>query len=84
MKHLQHEQGTAIIMITHDLGVIANVCDRVSVMYAGRFVEEASVDDLFSPSPGIRIRSGLLRSVPRLDEAGKCRDLSRSRGSRPI
>ncbi|MEZ6070619.1 MAG: hypothetical protein R3C10_10170 [Pirellulales bacterium] len=54
MKELQRDEGTAIIMITHDLGVIANVCDRVSVMYAGRFVEEAPVDELFAqPRPSL-------------------------------
>ncbi len=68
MRQLQREEGTAIIMITHDLGVIANVCDRVNVMYAGRFVEEATVDDLFA-RPRHPYTLGLLESVPRLDEA---------------
>ena len=68
MRQLQREEGTAIIMITHDLGVIANICDRVNVMYAGRFVEEATVDDLFA-RPQHPYTLGLLESVPRLDEA---------------
>ncbi|MCA9100318.1 MAG: ABC transporter ATP-binding protein [Planctomycetales bacterium] len=72
MKELQRDEGTAIIMITHDLGVIANVCDRVSVMYAGRFVEEAPVDELFA-QPRHPYTIGLLRSVPRLDEAAGAR-----------
>jgi oligopeptide transport system ATP-binding protein len=72
MKELQREEGTAIIMITHDLGVIANVCDRVNVMYAGRFFEEATVDDLFA-QPRHPYTIGLLRSVPRLDEAAHAR-----------
>ncbi len=67
MRQLQKEEGTAIIMITHDLGVIANVCHRVNVMYAGRFVEEATVDDLFA-RPRHPYTLGLLRSIPRLDE----------------
>jgi len=67
MRQLQEEEGTAIIMITHDLGVIANVCHRVNVMYAGRFVEEATVDDLFA-RPRHPYTLGLLQSIPRLDE----------------
>jgi len=71
MKTLQREQGTAIIMITHDLGVIANICHRVNVMYAGRFVEEATVDDLFA-RPRHPYTLGLLNSIPRrADQADK-------------
>ncbi|MBX7168152.1 MAG: ABC transporter ATP-binding protein [Pirellulales bacterium] len=70
MKALQQERGTAIILITHDLGVIANVCQRVNVMYAGRFVEEASVDELFT-RPRHPYTLGLLNSVPRLDQLGR-------------
>ena len=66
MKDLQQKQGTAIIMITHDLGVIANICHRVNVMYAGRIVEEATVDTLFD-KPQHPYTLGLLRSIPRLD-----------------
>jgi len=68
MKQLQEEEGTAIILVTHDLGVVAAVCDRVAVMYAGRFVEEAGVDDLFA-SPRHPYTLGRLGSIPRLDEA---------------
>jgi len=67
MRKLQEEQGTAIILITHDLGVIAGTCNRVAVMYAGRFVEEAGVDALFA-RPKHPYTLGLLESIPRLDE----------------
>jgi len=67
MRKLQEEQGTAIILITHDLGVIAGTCHRVAVMYAGRFVEEAGVDELFA-RPKHPYTLGLLESIPRLDE----------------
>ena len=68
MKELQKAEGTAIILITHDLGVVANICRRVNVMYAGRFVEEAAVDDLFArPRHPYTLR--LLKSIPRLDTA---------------
>jgi oligopeptide transport system ATP-binding protein len=66
MQELQREQGTAIILITHALGVVASVCHRVSVMYAGRIVEEANVDDLFA-RPRHPYTLGLLESIPRLD-----------------
>jgi oligopeptide transport system ATP-binding protein len=68
MKELQQAEGTAIILITHDLGVVANICRRVNVMYAGRFVEEATVDDLFA-RPRHPYTLGLLKSIPRLDTA---------------
>ncbi len=68
MKELQRTEGTAIVLITHDLGIVANSCRRVNVMYAGRFVEEANVDDLFS-RPQHPYTLGLLRSIPRLDDA---------------
>jgi oligopeptide transport system ATP-binding protein len=68
MKELQRAEGTAIVLITHDLGVVANICRRVNVMYAGRFVEEAAVDDLFA-RPRHPYTLGLLKSIPRLDTA---------------
>jgi oligopeptide transport system ATP-binding protein len=70
MKELQRAEGTAIILITHDLGVVANICRRVNVMYAGRFVEEAAVDDLFA-RPRHPYTLGLLKSVARLDAAAE-------------
>ncbi len=66
MKELQQAEGTAIILITHDLGIVANICRRVNVMYAGRFVEEATVDDLFA-RPRHPYTLGLFNSIPRLD-----------------
>ncbi len=69
LQEFQREQDTAIIMITHDLGVIANICHRVNVMYAGKIVEEADVASLFA-SPRHPYTLGLLSSIPRLDERG--------------
>ncbi len=66
MSQLQDETGTAIVLITHDLGVVAEVADEVVVMYAGRVVERAPVAALFE-SPQHPYTVGLLGSVPRLD-----------------
>ncbi len=66
MAELQRAEGTTIILITHDLGVVANSCRRVLVMYAGRFVEEAAVDDLFA-QPKHPYTLGLLKSLPRIE-----------------
>jgi peptide/nickel transport system ATP-binding protein len=66
IAELQDKLGTAVILITHDLGTIAEHADRVVVMYAGRIVEQASVDDLFA-RPRHPYTSGLLASIPRLD-----------------
>jgi peptide/nickel transport system ATP-binding protein len=62
---LQRELGTAVILITHDLGVVAETAERVIVMYAGRKVEEATVDDLFA-RPMHPYTRGLMNSIPRL------------------
>ena len=72
MKQLQESEGTAIIMITHDMGVVANICHRVHVMYAGRIVEQASCDQLFA-HPRHPYTLGLLESVPRVrsESAGR-------------
>jgi oligopeptide/dipeptide ABC transporter ATP-binding protein len=77
MRELRDTLGTAIILITHDMGVVAENADRVVVMYAGRKVEEASVDDLFE-RPGHPYTRGLLDSIPNLDLAARA-DLSRTR-----
>jgi oligopeptide transport system ATP-binding protein len=69
MKDLQRETGTSIIMITHDMGVVATICHRVLVMYAGQVIEQASCQDLFD-SPFHPYTQGLLRSVPRWDGDG--------------
>jgi oligopeptide/dipeptide ABC transporter ATP-binding protein len=66
MEQLQQEHGTAIVMITHDLGVVAELSDEVLVMYGGRVVEQAQVDDLFA-KPEMPYTWGLLGSLPRLD-----------------
>jgi peptide/nickel transport system ATP-binding protein len=66
MRELKAASEAAIILITHDLGVVAEVCDEVAVMYAGEIVERAEVDDLFS-SPEHPYTVGLLGSIPRLD-----------------
>jgi peptide/nickel transport system ATP-binding protein len=74
LAELQERLGTAIILITHDMGVIAEHADRVAVMYAGRKVEEAPVDDLFA-APMHPYTQGLLGSIPRIDlaDAGRRR-----------
>jgi peptide/nickel transport system ATP-binding protein len=66
MRALREETGTAIILITHDLGVVAELADEVAVMYAGRIVERASVAKLFA-EPQHPYTVGLLGSIPRLD-----------------
>jgi len=67
MKRLQRERGMSLALITHDLAVVAGMCSRVIVMYAGRIVEEATVDELFE-DPRHPYTIALLQSVPRLDE----------------
>ena len=67
MNKLQEDLGMGMMMITHDLGVIAEVCDRVAVMYAGKIVEYADVDSIFY-SPRHPYTIGLLNSIPRLGE----------------
>jgi peptide/nickel transport system ATP-binding protein len=66
LRDLVHAEGMALILITHDLGVVAGVCDRTHVMYAGRFVETGPTRSLFA-HPRHPYTLGLLRSVPRLD-----------------
>ena len=66
MKDLQKKTKMGIIFITHNLGVVAEICDKVSVMYAGRIVEQGPVDDIFYKT-GHPYTQGLLRSMPRVD-----------------
>jgi oligopeptide/dipeptide ABC transporter ATP-binding protein len=66
LKREQQSRNMAVIMITHDLGVVAGIADRVAVMYAGRIVEEALTDRLFS-APTHPYTRGLLAAVPRID-----------------
>ncbi len=66
LRELQRDHGTAIVMITHDLGVVAGLCDDVMVMYGGRVMEHASADDIFH-RPSHPYTRGLLAALPRLD-----------------
>ncbi|HIY20384.1 MAG TPA: ABC transporter ATP-binding protein [Candidatus Flavonifractor merdigallinarum] len=66
MKEIQGKTGMGILFITHNLGVVAEMCDWVSVMYAGRIVEQGGVEDIFY-RPGHPYTLGLLRSIPRVD-----------------
>lgn len=70
VKRLKRELGMAIVWITHDLGVIAGLADRINVMYAGFIIETANVKELFA-NPSHPYTLGLLGSIPRLDEARK-------------
>ena len=70
LKELQEEHQMGLILITHDLGVVADVADRISVMYAGRIVERAYVEDIYA-NPGHPYTQGLLESIPRLDQKGQ-------------
>jgi oligopeptide transport system ATP-binding protein len=67
IRRLQAERGMSLVLITHDLAVVAGMCSRVVVMYGGKIVEEAAVDDLFA-DPRHPYTLALLESVPRLDE----------------
>jgi oligopeptide transport system ATP-binding protein len=70
LKSLQEQTGTGIILITHDLGIVAGMCHEICVMYAGRIVEQAATEDLFA-RPMHPYTLGLLRSLPRLDADAK-------------
>jgi peptide/nickel transport system ATP-binding protein len=79
LKELVVDTGTALVMITHDLGVVAGLCDRVHVMYSGKIIETADRHELFA-RPRQPYTGGLLASVPRLD-AGRGTPLTPIRGS---
>ncbi|MGE0073872.1 MAG: ABC transporter ATP-binding protein [Sphaerochaetaceae bacterium] len=68
IQELSKKLDTAVILITHDLGVVAGMCDTVCVMYAGKIVEKAKTDDLYA-NPSHPYTFGLIQSVPRLDKA---------------
>ncbi len=72
LQKMQDDLGTSVIMITHDLGVIAETCDDVVVMYAGRIAEQGTVDDVFN-RPRHPYTQGLLASIPRLSTPRKSR-----------
>ncbi|WP_037676292.1 ABC transporter ATP-binding protein [Streptomyces griseus] len=80
LAELRRETGMALVLITHDLGVVADVADRIAVMYAGRIVESAPVHDLYR-APAHPYTQGLLDSIPRLDHKG--RELHAIRGLPP-
>jgi oligopeptide transport system ATP-binding protein len=69
LSELQRDTGMGLILITHDLGVVAQVADRVAVMYAGRIVETATIDDLYA-RPAHPYTEGLNASIPRLEKKG--------------
>ena len=70
LEELQEERKMGLILITHDLGVVADVADRIAVMYAGRIVEQADVHELYA-RPAHPYTKGLLDSIPRLDQKGE-------------
>ena len=70
LAELQQERRMGLILITHDLGVVADVADRIAVMYAGRIVEQADAFELYA-QPGHPYTKGLLDSIPRLDQKGE-------------
>src|SRR5690606_33986024 len=80
VRDLREKMGTAVIWITHDLGVIAGLADRVIVMYGGQIVEESPVQPLYA-KPMHPYTEGLLGSLPRLDQKGT--DLINIKGSPP-
>ena len=72
MQDLTHRLGTAVILITHSLGVVAGVCDTIVVMYAGRIVERGTTEDIFYDTKH-PYTQGLIKSVPRLDRDDESR-----------
>ena len=66
MRSLKETYGTAMILITHDLGVVAEVCDQVAIMYAGEIVEKGTLEDIYN-SPRHPYTVGLFQSIPDLD-----------------
>ncbi|GAA2996882.1 ABC transporter ATP-binding protein [Streptomyces fulvorobeus] len=80
LAELQRELNMGLILITHDLGVVADVADKIAVMYAGRIVETSPVHDIYQ-APAHPYTKGLLRSIPRLDRKG--RELYAIRGLPP-
>jgi peptide/nickel transport system ATP-binding protein len=81
MRNLQEQFGMAIMLITHDLGVVAEMCDEVVVMYLGEVVEQADVRSLFK-DPKHPYTRALLKSIPRLGE-GRQQHLNAIKGSVP-
>lgn len=71
MEELKQKMGTSMIMITHDLGIIAQTCDTVAVMYAGEIVEDGTVEDIFLGEKHHPYTTGLFQSIPKLDGENK-------------
>ena len=67
IRQLRERLGTSMIMITHDLGIVAQTCDKVAVMYAGEFIEQGSVEDIFESDKRHPYTAGLFGSIPDLD-----------------
>ena len=63
MRELKEKKNTSVIMITHDLGIVAETCDRVAVMYAGKIIEEGTLDEVFNSLPNIKNRTARLRPI---------------------
>lgn len=82
IRDLSQRLGTAVILITHSLGVVAGMCDMINVMYAGRVVERGSTDDIFKDSKH-PYTIGLIESVPRLDKEHKAQKLVSIPGQPP-
>jgi oligopeptide transport system ATP-binding protein len=82
IKDLSARLGTAVILITHSLGVVAGMCDTINVMYAGRVVERGNTDDIFK-DPKHPYTVGLIESVPRLDKERKTQKLYSIPGQPP-
>lgn len=82
IKKINKKYKTAVILITHDLGVVAGMCDNVCVMYAGKIVEQAPTDELFE-KPLHPYTKGLIASVPRMDEKDKSKKLFSIEGQPP-
>ena len=82
MQEMKERFGMAIMLITHAMGVVAETCQRVVVMYAGKVVEEAPVGELFG-NPRHPYTQGLIRSIPRIDRAGERRRLEAIAGTVP-
>ena len=74
IKDIQEERGISVIFITHDLGVVADICDRVMVMYAGQIVEGAEIHRVFE-EPQHPYQEGLIAAMPRLDNKGELRSI---------
>ena len=72
LKTARDMTGAAVVLVTHDLGVVAGLADRVAIMYAGKVVELGNVDDVYA-SPAMPYTIGLLRSIPRVDAVGSSR-----------